>query len=118
MHILLVLWEPNDAWHALDEAAQGAYLKTLDDAIAQSRSAGMIALGWSRVDQELPNAPREGYLGVFGVADRTRLHELEAAIRQARWSEYFDCTNIGMKLEGATSDQPHKVYAEMLGVEL
>ena len=118
MHILLILWEPNDAWRALDESEKVLFLKTLDPAIAGSRAAGMVALGWSRVDRDLPNAPREGYLGVFGVADRDRMHELESLIRQSEWSEYFDGTNIGMKLEGATSDQPHKIYAQLLGVDL
>ncbi len=118
MHILLVLWEPNDAWRALGENEKAEHLRTVDGAIAESRSAGMIALGWSRVDHDLPNAPHEGYLGVFGVADRERMHTLESLMRQSQWSEYFNFTNIGMKLEGATSDEPHRVYADLLDVKL
>jgi hypothetical protein len=118
MRILLVLWEPNTKWHALNEREKGDYLKTLDPAIAQSRAAGMVTLGWSRVDRDLPNSPREGYLGVFGVADRAQLRELEGLISGSQWSEYFDGTNVGMNLVGATSREPHQVYAELLGVSL
>ncbi len=75
-------------------------------------------LGWSRIDRSLPKAPREGFIGVFGVSSAEDVHEFEKVVRAARWYDYFDSTNISIGLTGATEASPHKVYATLLDVPL
>ncbi len=117
MQILLILWEPNDKWHVLSSEQQMAYLRSLDGAINEARSHGVMTLGWSRVDRSLNNAPAEGYVGVFAMDSAQAIHELDRNIQQSLWYEYFDSVNISINLEGETEPEPHRVYARLLGLD-
>lgn len=116
MHILAIVWHPNARWEALNDADRLTYLRSLDDYINEGRAGGVVVLGWSRIDRTLPKAPKEGFIGVFGVGSAEQLHEFEKVVVAARWYEYFDSTNLGISLEGATEAEPHRVYARLLGV--
>ena len=116
MQILMIVWQPNAAWEALDNDAQSDYLKSLDAYINAGRAAGLVVLGWSRIDQSLPRAPEKGFVGVFGVDSAEQVHELERMVGEARWYDYFDSTNISINLVGSTESEPHRIYAELLGV--
>jgi len=116
MQILAIVWQPNAAWEALSDGAKMDYLKTLDDYINGGRAGGMVVLGWSPIDRTLPKAPKEGFVGVFGVGSAEQVHEFEKMVEAADWYKYFDSTNISVGLEGSTEDQPHKIYARMLGL--
>lgn len=116
MRIVAIVWQPNAAWEALGDTQKLEYLKTLDDVINQGRAGGMVVLGWSPIDRTLPKAPKEGFVGVFGLDSAEQAHEFEKTVAAADWYKYFDSTNISVALEGATEDQPHKIYARMLGL--
>jgi hypothetical protein len=116
MHIVAIIWQPNAAWEALDPVQQWHYLESLDGYIAQARAAGIVVLGWSRIDRSLPRAPREGYIGVFGVDSAKAAHDFEKVVGAAGWYNYFDSTNVSISLEGATTAAPHTVYARLLGL--
>ena len=118
MQILTILWQPNARWDALDDAAKRAYLRSLDAPISAARAAGVIVLGWSRVDARLPKSPAAGFVGVFATSDAEQALALETAVEQAGWYEYFDSTNVSVALEGATEGEPHRVYARLLDVPL
>lgn len=118
MHILAIVWHPNDVWEALDDAGKLAYLKSLDDYINQGRAGGAVVLGWSRIDQTLPKAPQEGFIGVFGLRSADQVHQFEKVVVEANWYKYFDSTNISISLDGATEGEPHRIYARLLGVPM
>ena len=118
MHILAIVWHPNTRWHALDNTQKLAYLKSLDQYINEGRAAGAVVLGWSKIDATLPKAPKEGFIGVFGLGSADQIHEFEKVVVEAKWYEYFDSTNISINLDGATESNPHKKYAQLLGVPL
>lgn len=118
MHILAIIWHPNARWDALSPERKAIYLRSLDDYINQGRAAGAIVLGWSKIDQSLPRAAKEGYIGIFGVSSAAQVHEFEKVVQAANWYEYFDSTNISIAPEGATEPEPHKIYAKLLGVPL
>lgn len=118
MQILLILWEPNDKWHALSHQEQVDYLRSLDGAINEARSHGVMTLGWSRVDRTLNKAPAEGYVGVFAMESNQAIHELDRNIQQSLWYDYFDSVNISINLEGETEPDPHRVYAKLLGLDI
>ena len=114
----MILWEPNRKWFALLEQEQAAYLRSLDDAINDARSHGVMTLGWSKVDRSLNKAPEQGYVGVFAMRTEQDIRELDNNIQQSRWYEYFDSVNISINLEGETEPEPHRVYAKLLGMEI
>lgn len=116
MHVLAIVWHPNARWHDLDRDGQLQYLKSLDAYINAGRAAGAIVLGWSKIDQTLPKAPKEGFVGVFGLDSAEQVHEFEKIVVEADWYEYFDSTNISVELVGATEPEPHKIYAQILGL--
>ena len=118
MHILAIVWHPNAAWEALDDAGKLTYLKTLDDYINEGRAAGLVVLGWSPIDQTLPKAPAQGYIGVFGLGSAEQVHAFEKVVVEAEWYKYFDSSNISISLDGATAAEPHRIYARMLGVPI
>ncbi len=116
MHVLAIVWHPNARWHNLDREGKLQCLKSLDAYINAGRAAGAIVLGWSKIDQTLPKAPKEGFVGVFGLDSEEQVHEFEKVVVEADWYEYFDSTNISANLVGATEPEPHKIYAQLLGV--
>ncbi len=118
MQILLILWEPNEKWLALPEQEQADYLRSLDGAINEARSHGLMTLGWSRVDRTLNKAPAEGYVGVFAMNSAQAIHELDKNIQQSLWYDYFDSVNISINLQGETEPEPHRLYAELLGIDI
>ena len=118
MHILAIVWHPNAEWDALNEKQKLAYLQSLDDYISQGRAGGVVVLGWSKIDRTLPKAPKEGFIGVFGLDNAEQVHEFEKVVVEANWYQYFDSTNISICLQGATESEPHKVYAKLLDVAL
>ena len=118
MQVLLILWEPNEKWSALSQERQEDYLRSLDDAVNEARSHGVMTLGWSRVDRTLNKAPKEGYVGVFAMNSAQDIHELDRNIQQSLWYDYFDSVNISINLEGETEPEPHRVYAKLLGMEM
>ena len=118
MQILLILWEPNDKWQALSQPEQEDYLRSLDGAINEARSHGVMTLGWGRVDRTLNKAPAEGYVGVFAMDSAPAIHQLERNIQQSRWYDYFDSVNISVNLEGATEAEPRRSYAKLLGLDM
>ena len=83
MQILLILWEPNEKWRTLTGREQADYLRSLDGAINEARSHGVMTLGWSRVDRTLNKAPEEGYAGVFAMNSAQAVHELDKNIQQS-----------------------------------
>jgi hypothetical protein len=120
MQILIMIWSPTDAWRALDAEQQIAYLETLTPRLNAARSQGMVVLGWSKVDTQLPKAPfpgRESYVGVFGLDNASRVKEMEARIASTDWYQYFDSTNVSVSLMGSTEAEPHNIYAQMLGLK-
>ncbi len=118
MHILAIVWHPNERWEALSETEKLEYLESLDDYISQGRAGGAVVLGWSKIDRTLPKAPDKGFIGVFGVGSAAQVHEFEQVVLEADWYTYFDSTNIAICLEGATASEPHRVYAGLLDVAL
>ena len=118
MQILLILWEPNDKWQALAQEEQAAYLLSLDNAVNEARSHGVMTLGWSRVDRTLNKAPTEGYVGVFAMESAEAIRELDRNIQQSLWYDYFDSVNISVNLQGAAEPEPHRVYAKLLGLDM
>ncbi len=118
MQILMILWEPNRKWFALSEPEQAAYLRSLDGAINEARSHGVMTLGWSKVDRSLNKAPEQGYVGVFAMRTEQDIRVLDSNIQQSRWYDYFDSVNISINLEGETEPEPHRVYAKLLGMEI
>lgn len=118
MQILLILWEPNDKWRSLSQQEQKEYLRSLDGAINEARSHGVMTLGWSRVDRTLNKAPAEGYVGVFAMDSAQAIHELDRNIQQSLWYDYFDSVNISISPEGETEPEPHRVYANLLGLDI
>ena len=89
MQILLILWEPNDKWHALSHREQADYLRSLDGAINEARSHGVMTLGWSRVDRTLNKAPAEGYVGVFAMESAQAMHQVDDVMSEC----YADFTD-------------------------
>ena len=118
MQILIITWSPNSNWEALTNDDRQEYLRSLDEYINGGRAAGMVVLGWSNIDQTLPKASDHGFVGVFGVENEQQVHELEKMVGEAQWYEYFDSTNISIRLIGSNESEPHKVYAKLLGVDL
>jgi len=118
MQILAIVWHPNERWEALDDENKLTYLKSLDDYINQGRATGAVVLGWSKIDSTLPQAPREGFIGVFGLANAEDAHQFEKVVVEAQWYKYFDSTNISIALQGDTAAEPHKIYAQLLDVPL
>ena len=109
MQILMMVWHPNAAWEALDEHARCEYLKSLDAYINDGRAAGIVVLGWSKIDQTLPKAPSEGFVGVFGFNSAEAVHEFDKVAEEAEWYKYFDTENISINLAGSTEAEPHKI---------
>ena len=118
MQILLILWEPNEKWLVLSQQQQADYLRSLDSAINEVRSHGLITLGWSKLDRTLNKAPAQGYVGVFAMNSAQAIHELDKNIQQSLWYDYFDSVNISVNLEGETEPEPHRVYAKLLGIDV
>ncbi|MEQ8662147.1 MAG: hypothetical protein RLW62_15135 [Gammaproteobacteria bacterium] len=118
MQIVAIVWHPNAQWEALSNAEKLTYLKSLDGYINAGRAAGLVVLGWSRIDATVPRSPPEGYIGVFGVEDAARAHEFEKLVGEADWYRYFDSRNISVCLEGSTEAAPHRIYAKLLDVPL
>ena len=114
----MILWEPNSKWIALPEREQADYLRSLDGAINEARSHGVMTLGWSKVDRSLNKAPEKGYVGVFAMRTEQDIHVLDSNIQQSQWYDYFDSVNISVNLEGETEPEPHRVYAKLLGMEI
>jgi hypothetical protein len=119
MQILMMIWTPTAAWRALTSEQQVSYLETLTPRLNAARSQGMMVIGWSKVDAQLPKAPfpgRESYVGVFGLDNPTLVQEMEARIASSGWYDYFESTNVSVSLTGATEAEPHHVYANLLGL--
>lgn len=118
MQTLIIVWEPNDRWQSLSEKEQKEYLKSLDTAVNEARSHGVMTLGWSKIDRTLPKAPKEGYVGVFAMSNAEQIHELDKNIQQSKWYDYFDSVNLSINPEGGTNPSPSLEYARILEMEL
>ena len=118
MQIVAIVWHPNSEWEKLGNEAKLTYLKSLDDHINDGRAAGLVVLGWSKIDTRLAKAPSQEFIGVFGVENAEMAHEFEKIVAQAQWYKYFDSTNISIQLDGSTEPAPHKIYARLLDVPL
>ena len=116
MQTLIILWEPNDKWHALDLSEQQQCLLSLDEAVNAARSHGVMTLGWSKIDRSLPKAPKEGYVGVFAMSNTEQIHELDKNIQQSQWYEYFDSVNLSINPQGGTNPLPSQEYARLLDI--
>ncbi len=118
MQTLIIMWEPNELWHALSDKEKKEYLSSLDEALSEARCHGVMTLGWSRIDRTLSKSPREGYVGVFAMSNAAQIHELDKNIQQARWYDYFDSVNISIDPQGGTNPQPSQGYAKLLNIQL
>jgi hypothetical protein len=114
MQTLIILWQPNDKWHELSTEEKDNYLHGLDEAINAARSQGMMTLGWSKVDQTLPKAPPESYVGVFAMSNIEQIHLMEADVARAGWYDYFDSVNISIDPQGGTNNKPSEEYVRIL----
>ncbi len=121
MHLLMMIWTPTEAWRELSPKQQREYLESLTPRLNAARSKGMVILGWSKVDEKLPKAlyaGQDSYVGVFGLDNATLVEEMEARIANSGWYDYFESTNVSVSLTGSTEPEPHKVYAQLLGLPL
>ena len=118
MQILVIVWEPNDKWKALAEEEKKTYLFSLDTAVNEARSHGVMTLGWSKIDRSLPKAPPEGYVGIFAMSSAEDIRELDKNIQQSEWYDYFDSVNISIDPQGGTNPLPSEEYARILGMSL
>ena len=118
MQTLIILWQPNSKWHALTAEEKNKYLLSLDEAVNQARSQGVMTLGWSKIDQTLPKSTDKGYVGVFAMSDAEQIHLLEENIQQSKWYDYFDSVNVSIKPEGGTNPSPSQEYARILEMQL
>ena len=118
MQTLIIMWEPNESWQALSEKKKKDYLLSLDVALSEARSHGVMTLGWSKIDRTLSNSPKEGYVGVFAMSNAEQIHELDKNVQQAKWYDYFDSVNISIDPQGGTNPQPSQEYAKLLGMQL
>lgn len=118
MQTLIILWEPNERWHALSEDEQKEYLRNLDGILSEARSHGVMTLGWSKIDRSLNKSVKEGYVGVFAMSDEAQIHELDKNIQQSTWYDYFDSANVSINPQGGTNPLPSEEYARILDVQL
>ncbi len=118
MQTLIIMWEPNQLWHALSQQEQKEYLLSLDAALNEARSHGVMTLGWSKIDRSLSKSPKEGYVGVFAMSNEEQIHELDRNIQQAKWYDYFDSVNLSISPQGGTNGQPSQEYARLLDIQL
>ena len=118
MQTLIILWEPNNQWHALSKEEQKEYLRNLDAAVDEARSHGVMTLGWSKIDRTLAKAPKQGYVGVFAMNNAEQIHELHRNIQQSKWYDYFDSVNLSINPEGGTNPLPSQEYARILDMQL
>jgi hypothetical protein len=116
MQILIMIWEPNEKWNALSENEQQDYLLSLNGAVNEARSNGVMTLGWSAIDRTMPKAPKEGYVGIFAMSDIEQIHQLDSNIQQSKWYDYFETTNVSISPKGGTNSVPSEEYAELLGM--
>jgi hypothetical protein len=118
MQTLIIIWEPNAKWHALNESEKNQYLLSLNAAINGARSEGVMTLGWSKIDRTLSKSPKEGYVGIFAMSDAEQIHILEANVQQAKWYDYFDSVNVSINPQGGTNPLPSEEYAKILDMKL
>ena len=118
MQTLIILWQPNATWAALSDAEQKDYLRSLDTAVNEARSFGVMTLGWSKIDQQISRAVEQGYVGVFAMSDEESIRELDKNIEQSGWYDYFDSVNLSINPQGGTNPQPSEEYARILNMEL
>lgn len=118
MQTLIILWEPNEHWQALSEQEQKDYLLSLDVAVNEARSHGVMTLGWSEVDRNLARAPAQGYVGVFAMSNAADIHELHKNIEKSGWYDYFDSVNLSISPQGGTNPLPSQEYARILKMSL
>ena len=118
MQIVIIMWEPNDAWLALSSEKQNEYLTSLDAAINGARSHGVMTLGWSKIDRTLPHAPKHGYVSIFAMTNAEQIHGLDQAIQQSKWHDYFDSVNLSINPDGGTNPVPSQEYARLLEMQL
>jgi hypothetical protein len=118
MQILIMIWEPNKKWLALNQEEQQDYLLSLDLAVNEARSHGVMTLGWSAIDRTLPKAPNEGFVGIFAMSSAEQIHQLESNIQTSKWYDYFDSTNVSICPEGGTNPIPSEEYARILAMRL
>jgi hypothetical protein len=118
MQTLIILWEPNDLWHALSKAEQNEYLVSLDTAVNEARSHGVMTFGWSKIDRTMPKAPKEGYVGVFAMSNAEQIRGLDKNLQQSKWYDYFDSVNLSISPEGGTNPLPSQEYARILEMQL
>ena len=115
---MIIIWEPNELWHALSEKEQKEYLLGLDVILSEARSHGVMTLGWSKIDHGLSRVPKEGYVGVFAMTNADQIRELDKNIQQSKWYDYFDSVNVSIDPQGGTNAEPSQEYARLLGVQL
>ncbi len=118
MQTLVIMWQPNDKWHALPSDEKKNYLLSLDTAVNEARSHGVMTLGWSKIDTSLPLAPAEGYVGVFAMSSIEDIHGLEQNVGESGWYDYFDSVNLSISPEGGTNPLPSREYAKLLDIDL
>ena len=118
MQTLVIMWQPNDKWQALSADEQKQYLLSLDTAVNEARSHGVMTLGWSRIDTRLPKAPAEGYVGVFAMSSVEDIHGLEQNVSESGWYDYFDSVNVSISPGGGTNPLPSREYAKLLEIDL
>ncbi|MGE0486682.1 MAG: DUF6616 family protein [Gammaproteobacteria bacterium] len=118
MQTVIILWEPNEKWHALSADEQRRYVLGLDQAVNAARAQGVMTLGWSEVDRSLAKAPPQGYVGVFALSSAADIHAFHELVQQAGWYEYFDSVNLSIAPAGGTNPRPSEEYARLLGMTL
>ena len=117
-HILICIWQPNDRWLALSNDERKEYLQKIDRDANVAREAGMDILGWGALERGVSNPVEQSFCGVFAVEHREALYDVDKAIGEAGWYDYFDHSTLATELHGRDGVLAGRALCDLLGVTI
>ena len=98
MYLYIETWNVTQKWMDLSKEERKSYLDKVAEGIKELTAAGVEILGWAMNDEHTPYRSDYRYMAVWKMPSIETVEELEKAVADAGWHDYFSQANSRGKL--------------------
>lgn len=93
MYLYVELWNVTQKWMDLSKEERGEFFNRAGESIKKLINSGVEVTGWAMNDEHTPYRSDYRYMAVWKLPSEASVKELESAVADAGWHEYFSQVN-------------------------
>lgn len=109
LYLYIELWKARPEWFVLSQQEREEFLSQAQHSIQGVTNAVGVEIVFGFNDSETFNRADYRYVAVWKMPDKGLARQLEEAVEQSGWHQYFEQVNVGGQMSA-----PETIFSDMI----